>query len=150
VADALPDNHIANTRLGNVLRGRQLGKRLTFPGWAAQNIRFAFVIATGADLSVGNSALRAALGLGPAAPGEPFVLHGLLGGQARATIVTVPRLMVGGSGFDRLNLAFADLPAFERWGLADTPALLLGLDLLSTFARMTIDFGRGEAEFLRG
>jgi hypothetical protein len=149
MAGALPDNHIAKTPLANVLRGRQLGGRLTFTGWADPKIPLAFVIAAGADRSVGNAALRAAIGLGQDAPSEPFVLHGLMGGQARAAVATVPQLRVGGVGFERMNLAFADLPAFERWGLAGVPALLLGLDLLSSFGRVTIDFGRGEAEFLR-
>jgi hypothetical protein len=36
---------------------------------------------------------------------------------------------------------------FELWGLKDTPALVLGMDLLTQFDTVALDFGRSQVRF---
>ena len=44
-------------------------------------------------------------------------------------------------------MAFADLHTFHLWNMIDKPALLLGVDVLSRFETVSLDFGRGEVRF---
>ena len=44
-------------------------------------------------------------------------------------------------------VAFADAVPFKRFGLDDKPALLLGMDALKLFRRVSIDFANREIRF---
>ena len=44
-------------------------------------------------------------------------------------------------------IAFADVPPFKLFGLADEPALLLGTDILETFRRVSLDFRARKVRF---
>ncbi len=46
-----------------------------------------------------------------------------------------------------MPIAFADVPPFKVFGLADEPALLLGTDLLETFRRISLDFRARKVRF---
>ena len=43
-----------------------------------------------------------------------------------------------------MPIAFADALPFKRFGLTDTPALMLGMDTLKLFRRVQIDFANRE------
>jgi hypothetical protein len=51
-------------------------------------------------------------------------------------------LTVGGITLKKLPIVFADSHAFKRLGLDDKPALLLGMNALRSFDRVSIDFYR--------
>ena len=59
----------------------------------------------------------------------------------------LPTLRVGGLSVRRLGVVFADLHTFHVWNMADTPALLIGVDLLRQFETVDLDFGRSEVLF---
>jgi hypothetical protein len=44
-------------------------------------------------------------------------------------------------------IAFADVPPFKLFGLANEPALLLGTDILETFRRVSLDFRARKVRF---
>ena len=44
-------------------------------------------------------------------------------------------------------MAFADVPPFKLFGIADGPALLLGTDILETFRRISLDFRSRKVRF---
>jgi hypothetical protein len=44
-------------------------------------------------------------------------------------------------------MAFADVPPFKLFGLADEPAILLGTDLLETFKKISLDFKARKVRF---
>ena len=44
-------------------------------------------------------------------------------------------------------IAFADVPPFKLFGLADEPALLLGTDILENFRRVSLDFRARKVRF---
>ena len=70
------------------------------------------------------------------------------GGQSiPAEVADLPRLRVGGLLLQHLSVAFADLHTFHMWNLADRPAILLGVDVLSQFDSVALDFARGEVRF---
>jgi hypothetical protein len=49
--------------------------------------------------------------------------------------------------FINCALVVADLQIFDLWGLAERPALLIGMNFLRQFARVSIDYGSQELQF---
>jgi len=44
-------------------------------------------------------------------------------------------------------MAFADVPPFRMFGLANEPALLLGTDILESFRQISLDFKARKVRF---
>ena len=108
--------------------------------------RISVVIDTGSPVTVGNSALLAAITRRPKLIG-PMVLTSATGGTLNTTAFAVDQIDIGGIGFQNVTVAFSDVPPFRRFGLADTPALLLGMDALKLFRQVNIDFANREIRF---
>jgi hypothetical protein len=62
-------------------------------------------------------------------------------------MATVPELELGPVTLRDVPIAFADVPPFKLFGLADEPALLLGTDLLENFQRVSLDFRARKVRF---
>ncbi|PZQ54451.1 MAG: hypothetical protein DI570_23085 [Phenylobacterium zucineum] len=69
--------------------------------------------------------------------GEPFV------GES----VFLPFLRLGGLHLGNVPVTCADMHVFRIWDLEDTPALVIGVDLLSQFEQVALDFGRSQVRF---
>lgn len=108
--------------------------------------RISVVIDTGSPVTVGNSALLAAITRRPKLIG-PMALTSATGGAVNTTAFAVDQLDIGGMGFRNVTVAFSDVPPFARFGLAKTPALLLGMDALKLFRQVAIDFANREIRF---
>lgn len=107
------------------------------------------VVDTGAERSIGNSALRAALATERSytrSEGETLVF-GAVGPDVMAEIVLVPSLRIGAGSVTRLPLLFADTHVFRIWRLEQTPALLLGMDVIGQLDAITIDYRRNQVWF---
>lgn len=112
--------------------------------WRAK--RISVIVDTGSPVTVGNSALLAAITRRPKLVG-PMSMTSVTGDVLHATAFTVDRLEIGGIGFSNVQVAFSDVPPFKRFGLGDTPALLLGMDSLRLFRSVAIDFANREIRF---
>ena len=108
--------------------------------------RVSVVIDTGSPVTLGNTALLAAITRRPKEIG-PMVMTSATGGVLHATAFAVDRLTVGGIEFRNVPVGFSDVPPFARFGLATTPALLLGMDVLKLFRQVNIDFANREIRF---
>ena len=104
------------------------------------------IIDTGAEHSLGNAALHAALV-------QKALRHGagsqrtIIGATAETTsglAVTVPSVKIGEASLHNLSVTFGDLHVFRIWGLEDEPAILVGMDLIGTLQRFVIDYKRQE------
>ena len=105
-------------------------------------------IDTGSQVSVGNLALRRKL-LGRRTKGvTPVSLISVTGGQTPAEYTTVRSLRISGVTFTDMPIAFADAYPFERLGLKNKPALLIGMDALRLFDRVSVDFANKKVRFL--
>jgi predicted aspartyl protease len=107
-------------------------------------------IDTGAEVSVCNPALYAQLQRRTAnrqPASGPVGLYGVTGGSMTGLQINVDRIDMGELELTYTNLVVADLEVFEVWGLRGQPALLLGMDALRRFARVSIDYGRKELRF---
>jgi len=107
--------------------------------------RIAVVVDTGTPVSVGNPALLRLMK--NARSGGPLTLISATGDAMRADLFGVDGLTVGGVGFSDVQLAIADVAPFRRFGLTDTPALMMGMDLLRLFRNVRIDFANREIRF---
>ncbi len=106
------------------------------------------VIDTGAQVTIGNMALRRRL-LGKGGPESPatMTLISVTGETIAAEVAHVPELRFGKLGVRNLTIAFVDAAPFRLFGLADRPALLLGADVLRSFQRVSLDFRRRKVRF---
>ncbi|WGM32828.1 retroviral-like aspartic protease family protein [Brevundimonas sp. NIBR11] len=94
---------------------------------------------SGAQYSIGNSALLRAIG--GRITGRPIPLYGVTGQTIDARVGALNDLRIGPHDLGPASLLFADLHAFDALGLSDRPALLLGADILFRFRRIQLDYG---------
>ena len=104
------------------------------------------VIDTGAEMTIGNPLLRAKL----VRRHQKFELVkaiGVTGKELELEVAVIPELQIGGILIRNLPVAFADLPPFHVFGIADEPALFLGTDVLQTFRKVSLDFRARKVRF---
>ncbi len=106
-------------------------------------------IDTGAEVSAGNVSLLAALnGRGPARREVATVpLTDLTGGEIVGNVTMVDRIQLMEVEFTHCPLVIADFQVFNVWGLTGQPALLIGMNFLRQFAKVSIDYGLKELRF---
>jgi len=111
-------------------------------------VRVKAIIDTGAERTLGNLALREALGIGPSdgPRGALVTIHGATAILAPGTSVVAPTIYLGDTELEHLEVTFGDLHVFRLWGLERQPALLIGMDLLGTVHRLVIDYRRRELQ----
>jgi hypothetical protein len=130
-----------------VVTARRQRGQLILAAASSAGTRMLAVIDTGAEVTVGNAALRARIVGRNGGGGEQITLIGVTGDQITADLVIVPELTIGGLGFRNVPIAFTDAPPFALFGLTETPAVLLGTDVLQAFRRVTLDFRRRKVRF---
>jgi Aspartyl protease len=106
------------------------------------------VIDTGSEISIGNLALRDKL-LRSNRNTRVWTVAatGVTGKTVDLQIGEIRELRVGSITLQNVPIAFADVPPFKVFGLADEPALLLGTDILETFRRVSLDFHDRKVRF---
>ncbi|MDP3781994.1 MAG: retropepsin-like aspartic protease, partial [Sphingopyxis sp.] len=104
--------------------------------------RIDVIVDTGAQTSVGNMALQRMVAERRAnrLPFAPTELTAVTGEDVPALRTAIKRIVINGLDINDLPVSFADSQAFRVLGLHDRPALLLGMDSLSLFDRVEIDF----------
>jgi len=132
-----------------VVRGRSRFGQLILVDAALHGERIFVVLDTGSQQSVGNLALQRLLTTADVRQDlhEQTEIIGVTGKRAPAELNIIGELRVGGLLIRHAPMAFAQLPTFNRLGLDREPALLLGMDVLSHFRRVSVDLRRKEAAF---
>jgi predicted aspartyl protease len=121
-----------------VVKARELLGQLIITSARLDGVQVAVIVDTGAQGSVGNLALLERLRrnrqLGDT---EMTDVNGVtLGGVVRVAA----RLELGRANVQNFPVLFADSRPFHTLGLADKPALILGMSELKLFRRVAIDF----------
>lgn len=107
------------------------------------------VIDTGAQVTMGNAALRARVFAGHTPPPVTVVeLTSVTGQKLSADLIVFPLIRIGGLTLTNVPVAFADAPPFRLFGLARDPAMLIGTDVLGVFRRVSLDFRRRKVRFV--
>lgn len=105
---------------------------------------------SGSQVTVANGALRQLVLTAQPRLGEALMRSSLIsatGQQAVADFGPLPGLRIGRMPLSPELVAFADLHIFKLWGLNETPALLIGVDLLRMFDKVAFDFGQRQIVF---
>lgn len=129
-----------------VITARRQRGQLILTTVRASSVKLDAVIDTGTEVSIGNSALRDKL-LRRRTKITTVQAIGVTGQTATLQLARVDELQLGPVLFRDVPIAFADVPPFKLFGLANEPALLLGTDLLSTFRRLSLDFRARKVRF---
>lgn len=125
-----------------VVTARNSAGRLILSDARLNGRRIDVIVDTGAQTSVGNPALQK-LVAEKRANRFPFVstmLAAVTGEDVPALRTAIKRIVINGMDVNDLPVSFADSQAFRALGLNERPALLLGMDSLSLFDRVEIDF----------
>lgn len=106
------------------------------------------IVDSGAQYSVGNNVLKQRLmrGRSHARP-TPITLVGVTGRSITADLAVTPSMRIGGMTMKDVPIAFSDAHPFRQFGLDDQPAMLLGMDLLRSFDRVSLDFEQKKVRF---
>jgi hypothetical protein len=143
------DARVSQKRLPGeiVITARRERGQLILTEVRAGHHRLDAIIDTGTQITVGNSALRAKLMGRRSAPINTVEMIGVTGEVIKVQIAIIDELVLGPIMIRDLPIAFADLPPFKTFGVADEPALLLGTDVLENFRRVSLDFRARKVRF---
>jgi hypothetical protein len=114
------------------------GNLLTVPV-TIDGVRAVAVIDTGARKTRINWKLGRALGIDPEAIAKGDVIQGATNTAIETGATEVANVQLGERALASAPVLVADLPVFDTFGVADRPAVILGLDWL-THTRLIVDF----------
>ena len=111
--------------------------------------RIYVIVDTGSEITVANNALRQRLErrhrLGAM---RPVRMISVTGGILDAEYGIARRITIGGIDITNLPVAFAEVHPFRHLDLTDHPAILLGMDAMQLFDRVSFDFANRRVRLL--
>ncbi len=120
-----------------IVRARNRLGRLIITEASIDGVRTAVIVDTGAQGSIGNMALMRRLRARQREQGSSTDVNGI---SLTGAVDFARSLRIKDMELSNLAIMFADSPAFEALGLADRPAMVLGMRELRVFDRVAIDF----------
>ena len=124
-----------------VIEARRKNGRLIVTDAVANGEHVVVVLDTGSDLCLGNEALREKLlGRDLADADHRVQLESVTGGKIGGEYTLVRNLTIADVQLTNLAVVFTDAHTFHQLGLDRKPALLLGMNALRAFKRVSIDF----------
>jgi len=130
-----------------VVEARRRHGRLMFTRASVDGASTVVVIDTGSQITIGNAALRRRL-LGRHALGEQTELETVAGEKIMVELATIHLLDLDGVQLKEMRIAFADAPVFRQLDLDQRPAMLLGMNALRGFEKVSIDFSTRRVRFV--
>jgi predicted aspartyl protease len=119
---------------------RQLRDHLLALDVRVGGVRAKAVIDTGAQVSIGNSALRSALERQGRRDVKKEEIEGVTLDVARGDMMKAPPIEMGNLQFNGVYITYGDMYIFDRWHLMHDPTLVLGMDVLGTVDVLVIDY----------
>ncbi|WP_293676611.1 retroviral-like aspartic protease family protein [uncultured Phenylobacterium sp.] len=135
-----------------VVPARRRHGQLTIVDADLSGKRISAIIDSGAQGSLCNRKLRdivhaAEARKGQLGPPRYVRMETVAGETFTGESLFLPFLRLGGLHLGNVGVTYADMHVFDIWGLKDTPALVIGMDLLSQFEDVALDFGRSAVRF---
>jgi hypothetical protein len=109
-------------------------------------IRARMIIDTGAQVSVGNVALRDALRRRRAEHVEQHSIVGVTLDEESTEQRAVPMIHIGDLQLSMERMEFADVEIFKFWHMTSEPTVLVGMDVLGLLDKLVIDYNRHELQ----
>lgn len=130
------------------VKARRRDGQLTFVNADLAGVPVVAFLDSGAQNTIGNRQLQQlAMLRNPKSLWTPTPIVSATGQTIDAEIADLPMLRIGGMRLPNWPVAFADLHTFKLWSLIDKPAVLIGVDVMSRFEAVCLDFGRDEVRF---
>jgi predicted aspartyl protease len=124
-----------------VVSARRKNGRLIVTDAEVDGNSLVVVLDTGSDISIGNSALRRRLlGSSLIDPQKTVELESVTGQKILGDYMVVPAMKIGGIGLTNLAVVFTDAETFKQLRLENRPAMLLGMNAIRAFKKVSIDF----------
>lgn len=132
-----------------VVRARVRNGRLIFTQAKIAGRKISVIVDTGSEVTIANMAMQKMLakrghGLLP----DAVMIESVTGEQMSAGVARVPEIELGGVKLKDLSVAFADAHIFRQLDLDKKPALLLGMNAMKAFDRISIDFAAKKVRFV--
>jgi len=132
-----------------VVRARTRNGRLIFTQAKIDGQNVTVIVDTGSQVTIGNPALQQRmLRRRNAKLPETAEIETVTGEKLSARMMMVKRLELGGLNVDDLAVAFANAHIFKQLDLVNQPALLLGMNAMRAFDRISIDFKAKKVRFV--
>ena len=132
-----------------VVRARARQGRLIFTQAQIDGQRVAVIVDTGSQVTIGNIALQRALMKRRLLTVPTMVtIESVTGEKLSARVAEIKRLELGEVRIEDLAVAFADAHIFKQLDLRNEPALLLGMNAMRAFDRISIDFASKKVRFV--
>jgi predicted aspartyl protease len=132
-----------------VISARSLFGRLVLVDADLDGEKVVVVLDTGAEVTIGNEALRRKLERKrKLRPVVPIELISVTGGTLTADYTQMKSMRLGNVRISQMPIAFAKVHPFVQLQLEDRPAMLLGMDALRLFSRVSVDFPKKKVSFL--
>lgn len=124
-----------------VVTGKLRNGHLIVTRARSEGVPTTVVLDTGAETTIGNSALYASLAARRRLR-DPLSIEmvSVTGGKLKGQVHVLDEVEIGGVTLSRLAVMFADSHSFRALGLDDRPTLLLGMNAMRAFDRVSIDF----------
>lgn len=107
------------------------------------------IVDTGSQVTVANEALRRKLARkGKLGITHPVEMVSVTGGRTTVDRTKVNLIRIGGVDIVNMPIAFADVHPFKKLKLTKRPAILLGMDALQLFERVSVDFANRRMKVL--
>lgn len=124
-----------------VIRGSRRNGRLVITRATANDSPVVVVIDTGSQVTIGNRALRRALLRSHYMSGSHAVeIESVTGDKITGDYTFIQELAIGGVTLKDLAIVFTDAHTFSQLKLDKTPAILLGMNAMRAFKKVSIDF----------
>jgi len=132
-----------------VVRARARSGRLIFTHARIDGQKVTVIIDTGSQVTIGNIALqRSLMRSNMWSSPIPTTIESVTGEKLPARVAMVKALELGDVHLDDLPIAFADAHIFRQLDLKNQPALLLGMNAMRAFDRVSIDFASKKVRFV--
>jgi predicted aspartyl protease len=130
---------------------RRLGQ-LTIVDADVSGKRINAIIDSGSQMTICNTALRELVAAsdrrhGRVGPYQRLKMETLIGEQFWGELLYVPFMRLGGLHLGNVPVVYSDMHVFDIWDLKNKPSVVLGMDLLTQFDSVAMDFGRSQVRF---
>ncbi|WP_309607121.1 retroviral-like aspartic protease family protein [Phenylobacterium sp.] len=110
------------------------------------------MIDSGSQATICNAALRNLVNAGERQHGgapttHPVTLETLAGESFEGEMIYLPFMRLGGLHLGNVPVVYANMHIFDLWDLQSAPAVVLGMDVLTQFDSVALDFGRSQVRF---
>jgi len=133
-----------------VVPARRRSGQLTIVDADMSGERISAMIDSGSQLSVGNEPLRRLIQRqDPLQRRETqkVTLVSIADERFVGEVAYIPFMRLGGLHLGNVPVVFANMHVFGLWDLTTRPAIVLGMDLLTQFTAVAMDFGRSVVRF---